>query len=84
MASGAEHYREAERLLAGRTAPADDELKLPATWFPPTTDQLLEAIGHGLLALGAAAALRPAEDNAATAADWTAWFNAVSVQPAVE
>lgn len=79
MASGAEHYTKAEQLLAGRTAPADDELKLPATWFPPTTDQLLEAIGHGLLALTAATAL--SEGGMMPGADFDAWAAVAGTTP---
>lgn len=47
---GPEHYREAERLLAGRTIPADAELGDPERHYPPTLAEIAAAHVHATLA----------------------------------
>jgi hypothetical protein len=83
MASGPEHYREAEALLrrADALSPSAAEQDAPIL--------LQQAQVHATLALAAATALDPcgadrANPNATADPDAVAWWNVAAVQPAVE
>jgi len=80
MNSGPENYTEALKLIAESRTIGGDDLS-PVQLLDV---MLREAQIRATLALAAATALRPAEDNAATAADWAAWYHAATVHPAVE
>lgn len=54
--NGPAHYREAERLLAGRTYPASAEDGLPERHYGPDDREIAEAQVHATLALAAATA----------------------------
>jgi hypothetical protein len=56
MGTGPDHYREAERLLAGRTLPATED-GTETFWVPATADDIAAAQAHATLALAAATAL---------------------------
>jgi hypothetical protein len=78
--TGPEHYRAAERLLAGRTFPADVELHIEERHTPPTAEDIAAAQVHATLALAATTALTApvcsdTEDGSghATKADYDAW-----------
>lgn len=78
--TGPEHYREAERLLAGKVRPADPELHIEEWHRPATAGQIAVAQVHATLALAAAYALTQpvcadTEDGSghATKADYDAW-----------
>jgi hypothetical protein len=75
--TGPEHYREAERLLAGRMVPADPGMG-GLTSAPPTDRELAAAQVHATLALAAATALNDAEVGMSHE-DYRAWKQAVSV-----
>ncbi|GAB2731486.1 hypothetical protein [Streptomyces bullii] len=82
--TGPEHYREAERLLAGRTFPADPELRIEERHRPPTAEEIAAAQVHATLALAAATAMgAPVEDDLAgfTIEDRDAWYKAAGEKP---
>lgn len=82
MSTGPDHFREAERLLAGRTLPATGD-GTETFWVPATGDDIAAAQVHATLALAAATALND-HDGGTTVVDYRAWKAVVSVETGVE
>lgn len=79
--NGPEHYREAERLVGPRTT-----VSIPSgttRMGPPTTDMILQAQVHAILALAAATALGSltATDDGMGAYDEWAWVEVATADP---
>ena len=76
--NGPEHYREAERLFAGRTFPADTELHIEERHVPPTNEDIAAAQVHATLALTAAMAMPGAYcGDEGVRRDQRAWFETI-------
>jgi hypothetical protein len=78
--TGPDHYRKAERLLAGRTLPATED-GTKTYWVPATADDVAAAQVHATLALAAATALND-YDGGAPVVDYRAWKAVASVENA--
>ncbi|MFF3511586.1 hypothetical protein [Streptomyces sp. NPDC002573] len=82
--TGPEHYREAERLLDGRTFPADPELHIEERHEPPTAEDIAAAQVHATLALTAATAMQAAVDGSEPgmgSTEFHEWYQAAGVKP---
>lgn len=77
---GPSHYREAERLLGPRTVGHLDG-RSGTYEAPPTTDAILQGVGHAILALTAATAANIRKNGAVTTGSEAGWREVIGSEP---